>query len=177
MKIEKARMFLRTALANPDEIFLPGASLQYWAGAGAGHQSYTQGYTFPNQAGASTALGWFAMPPAWVNQILYVDLFWRPADANAGDVRWGVYVMRLQDNVLHTSWTLSQATLIDATLLSADKTHVASIEMGALGSDLSEYEAWTLLIYRRTDQSDDTYAGSVYLIGVKLRVRNVSNHG
>lgn len=160
------------AILTPDRFWLTGKALMY-TGTGAGVESNTSGlaaYALPN-AVTSTARGMIPLPSNWAGKLTQMQIVWMPADANAGNVAFTAASLRRLSND-GTITTLEDITTgVDAAPLSATKTAIYQINFSALPTDITAGEFLSIAIARGGADAADTYANTVYLIGLGLGIR------
>jgi hypothetical protein len=158
--------------AAPSVLYLPGGALGY-AGTGAGVLSTSSGvagYALPD-AVASSARGLIALPPAWAGRAVRLRIAWLPADANAGNVLWSAANLRRVSSGRTLAVLEDVANTVAATLADASKPVVTAIDFAALPTDITAGEFLSIAVARNGGAGTDTYANTVYLLGLSLELR------
>lgn len=154
------------------EISIPPKALEWFNSAGTLVHYYASGYEYPVVVGSQPAgVTQVGLPPRWAGRKMHVAIWWRPADNNAGNVVWRVYARALKDGTSLSGITgfIEAVTVTDATH-SAQYTISKCEVSGDVPSDIGDHAQVNLRLERLSDDAADTYAGSIYLIGVRLYI-------
>lgn len=160
------------AVVTPDIFWLPGKALMY-TGTGAGVESNTNNlasYALPD-AVTSTARGAIPFPTAWAGKLARMYIAWMPADANTGNVYFSIANARRIADGATISVVEEITTTVDAAPASATKTVITSVNFAALPVDIAEGEFISIAIARSGAHASDTYANTIYLIGLGFGIR------
>ena len=160
------------AVVTPDIFWLPGGALLYTGtGAGVGSNvSSLAAYTLPD-GGISTARGMIPLPAAWAGKLTQMHIVWMPADANAGNVYFAAASLRRLASDATITLLEDVTTTVDASPASATKTAITAINFAALPLDIASGEYLSIAIARSGAHASDTYANTIYLIGLGFGIR------